>query len=878
MIRKLQILSFIFVFGFAFCLTNGFADEGLPPILEFPTAEGPEYIQGNAEVQRGPDRIIGTNDFEKMRDLPRDSQDYQLGTKVGWFFIEARNNPNRGWICTGFLVGPDLFMTNHHCIHDRDGLLPITGARIYMDYYQDRDVDPTRGGVTARVTEILRMDGPKDYALLRLDSPIGNTYGWLELDAETRPNTSQSVKLISHPDGRSKEIVRRNSEVVDPSFVDPFLFAYLADSEGGSSGSPVFLREGTGVIGIHHSAYFNRFTDEPLFNAGSLMSYIVPEIQQWLPSGPPTPPGPPVPPDPPVPPPTVTGIHMYWTDTGAGQIQRANLDGSDVVELASGLTTPTDIAVDVAGQKIYWTNTGLGQIQRANFDGSSVEDLITGLSSPTGIALDVAGNKVYWTDTLTGAIQRANLDGSGVEDFITGLISPTGIAVDAAGNNLYWTDTGLGQIQRADIDGFDRVDLITGLSTPTGIAVDAAGNKIYWTDTGTGVIQCADLDGSNPQDLIFGLVSPAGIALNVQENQMHWTDTGTGAIQRANLDGSDRVDLITGLLSPAGITLSIPEPGGTLGFDPSSFPDQTFTVGQEVDLALPTPTGGTPPYNYDLTPELPAGLGFEPVIFADGSYGLIVGTPTAPADPRLYTYTATDTRGASGSLTFTITVTSTTRVDVNGDGVVDVEDLVLVARAYGTRVPAGTDLPEDVNLDLVVNLIDLTLVANAIDAAGGGANAPSLSNIAAVAEASNALSGGDLAYRNVAAALADAKLEKGIPETLIKTLQHLLLEMRAIPETTALLPNYPNPFNPETWIPYHLAKDAAVVLTIYDVGGSVVRTLEVGHQPAGVYQSKHRAAYWDGKNQIGEKVASGLYFYTLTAGDFTATRKMLIAK
>ena len=95
---------------------------------------------------------------------------------------------------------------------------------------------------------------------------------------------------------------------------------------------------------------------------------------------------------------------------------------------------------------------------------------------------------------------------------------------------------------------------------------------------------------------------------------------------------------------------------------------------------------------------------------------------------------------------------------------------------------------------------------------------------------------------------------------------------------TALLANYPNPFNPETWIPYQLSKPAAVMITIYASNGHVVRQLALGHQPAGVYQSRSRAAYWDGKNALGEPVASGLYFYTLTAGDFSATRKMLIRK
>ena len=95
---------------------------------------------------------------------------------------------------------------------------------------------------------------------------------------------------------------------------------------------------------------------------------------------------------------------------------------------------------------------------------------------------------------------------------------------------------------------------------------------------------------------------------------------------------------------------------------------------------------------------------------------------------------------------------------------------------------------------------------------------------------------------------------------------------------TLLLPNYPNPFNPETWIPYQLAKPADVTLSIYSVDGRLVRRLALGHQPAGVYQSKSRAAHWDGRNGVGEKVASGLYFYTFTAGDFTATRKMIIRK
>ena len=100
----------------------------------------------------------------------------------------------------------------------------------------------------------------------------------------------------------------------------------------------------------------------------------------------------------------------------------------------------------------------------------------------------------------------------------------------------------------------------------------------------------------------------------------------------------------------------------------------------------------------------------------------------------------------------------------------------------------------------------------------------------------------------------------------------------APPEQTVMLPNYPNPFNPETWIPYQLAVPAEVTLMIYSADGKLVRTLVLGHQAAGVYQAKDRAAYWDGRNTQGESVASGLYLYTFRAGDFSATGKMLILK
>ena len=201
--------------------------------------------------------------------------------------------------------------------------------------------------------------------------------------------------------------------------------------------------------------------------------------------------------------------------------------------------------------------------------------------------------------------------------------------------------------------------------------------------------------------------------------------------------------------------------------------------------------------------------------------------------------------------------------DVNRDGVVSILDLIRVAQQLGKRV--SPDSPEDVNGDGIVNIFDLTLVAQGI----GGAAAPAIKRVDNERDR-------DLIEAWIALArLADdgsIAFRQGIANLLN------LLASLIIPQETALHANYPNPFNPETWIPYQLAVPSEVTLTIYDMNGGTVRRLDVGHQQAGLYQSRSRAAYWDGRNHRGESVASGLYFYTLRAGEFAATRKMLIRK
>ena len=205
--------------------------------------------------------------------------------------------------------------------------------------------------------------------------------------------------------------------------------------------------------------------------------------------------------------------------------------------------------------------------------------------------------------------------------------------------------------------------------------------------------------------------------------------------------------------------------------------------------------------------------------------------------------------------------------DVNRDGQVSILDMVLVARQFGETVPANSEV--DVNGDGAISILDLIIVASHLGESTASAS-PSILAVDGIHELNPAM---------IQTWIERAQIEDDGSITFkegIAYLQNLLTLL--IPEKTVLLANYPNPFNPETWIPYQLAEPTDVTLRIYALDGTVVRTLVLGYQPAGLYQTRGRAAYWEGRNDLGEPVASGVYFYTLTADEFTATRKMLIRK
>ena len=464
---------------------------------------------------------------------------------------------------------------------------------------------------------------------------------------------------------------------------------------------------------------------------------------------------------------------------------------------------------------IYWTDQGTDKIQRA--DGSNVQDLVTqGLQEPDGITLDVAGGKMYWTDFGTNKIQRANLDGSNIEDLVTqGLEDPGHIALDVAGGKMYWTDFGTDKIQRANLDGSNIEDLVTQeLGDPGHIALDVAGGKMYWPDYGMDKIQRANLDGSNIEDLV---TQGLDISIGIA------LDVAGGKMYWTDL-GMDKIQR-------ANLDGSNVEDLVTQGL--------SISIGIALDVAggkMYWTDGGT----HKIQRANLDGSNVEDLVTQGLEFpiGIAIGI-SAPALPP------------------------PVREDVNRDGSVNIQDLVQVAAQLGQT----GENDADINGDGLVNIQDLVLVAAAFGDTAG--NAPALH-----AQALTVFSATEV-HNWLAQAqqmdLTHPRLHRGV--AVLKQL------LAALPlKDTVLLPNYPNPFNPETWIPYQLAKPAEVSVSIYSADGRLVRKLDLGHQSSGIYQSRSRAAYWDGRNAAGEPVASGVYFYTLTAGEFAATRKMLIRK
>ena len=391
------------------------------------------------------------------------------------------------------------------------------------------------------------------------------------------------------------------------------------------------------------------------------------------------------------------------------------------------------------------------------------------------------------------------------------------VAANASLPVVYWIEGGA----IFQFDGGTSKKLITPSMgwTATSLAVNMVGSKLYWTERQTGKqmgsIWRADLRSGDKKKLHKITAVPKGIVVDAKNDRLYWTND-RGKIQSINVDGSNfNGNLIKGLGSPHHIALDLD--GNTAWGD----------IYWTVDNKDGSWSIWSAPFDGSITKkEIRSGLGKLGGIAVDRhklywtekveeEHGKISSAYKNGSGNR--TLFSTDLFSLPGSIPLGLAVDEMGR------------------RLYWTDNSGNI---QSLNLDEPIEIVvrgvsDDPAVAIALGRSLGGA----------------------------------VQASPAAPSTIV---EHS--------EQNALLANYPNPFNPETWIPYQLSAPADVSVSIYAVNGHLVRRLDLGHQSAGVYRSRSRAAYWDGRNAFGERVASGLYFYTLTAGDFTATRKMLIRK
>ena len=513
-------------------------------------------------------------------------------------------------------------------------------------------------------------------------------------------------------------------------------------------------------------------------------------------------------------------------DTSTGTTATSSQEINPVVQVAAANRPP-----------MLWIDSG----EIYALVGTTVKKFTSGVQNAQNLA--IGGNKVYWTEQTgdeSGTINSANLDGSNAKELASIKAVPYGIAVDTENSKLYWTNS-RHRIQSANLDGSRIRNVLENLGTqgfPTDLTVDRG--IVYWTmipthaespkigvvnPTARGVPKYISTGSKNiPKNLVVSggkvyWTEETGEWRPFTESEDAFNSDGRGTINSANLNGAGAKELKEIRAVPSGIAVDAAR-------------SKLYWTNSRGRIQ-----------NADLD-----GSGVQTVVDGLASPGDMVLSNSIKAPTGT---SATTTAGKS-------------KYDINGDGSVDstdVDALLLVVLAE------LTDAKYDVNGDGAVDAKDIRAVNANLDA--GAAGAPTL-----LGKQFNALEVSRL-QEQIELLIATGDRSPAAIKTLIYLQQLIAL---ARPEKTQLLANYPNPFNPETWIPYELATDTNVKITIYSSTGVVVRTLQFGYQSAGYYTDRERAAYWDGKNAQGEQVASGVYFYQLETDTISSLRKMVILK
>ena len=573
---------------------------------------------------------------------------------------------------------------------------------------------------------------------------------------------------------------------------------------------------------------------------------------------------------------------------GLTQLGSLYLDGNSITDLSllAGLTQLIELVLEGNSIADISPLAGLTQLQSLNLGGNLIADIspLAGLTRLGGLSLN--DNLIADISPLAGLpLIVLWLDGNLIAD-ISPLVANTGLGewttVDVGKNPLNDAsiNTHIPALQSRGVTvEFDEPKTTSAkaiefnLSVPAGISLIHVPLKVTAVD---GVAQ--SLESITDLYNALGGASTVTTVITHDSQNQQWrsyfgaSDVGTAADRML----TDDLGIMVSMIAPATIRLS----GNALGTNGTS----AITLNQGLNMV------GLPLNDSKITRvsdlfTLDGIGGNVPVIIltANGEFQS-VGRAGDPGDVPI-----------TGGQGFILNALQPATVALSGDGWTNLSgtaaapsvtsiqagNMTPVLALTGSIIDEGTRMSKEGLWVTVKNLSTgrtVTTVANHEKSKAGGYQVTVVdiemgraATIGDTLEVSVRLSNPFIGVKPVQYTVTAEDVRRSV-------IQLPALVAYEIPAKTELLSNYPNPFNPETWIPYRLAEDAFVSLTIYDQSGRLVRFLDVGHQSAGVYERRSNAVSWDGKNEVGETVASGVYFYHLTAGDYSATRKMLILK
>ena len=596
---------------------------------------------------------------------------------------------------------------------------------------------------------------------------------------------------------------------------------------------------------------------------------------------------------------------IYWADSDTRKIQRSNLDGTEIEDIITAKSgSPYYVVVDTSGGKLYWTDTHI--IQRSNLDGTEVEEIVTWqdrVQWPRGIAVDEKGGKIYWVDSDTRKIQRSNLDGTAIEDLVTeGLQHPLKVAVDPIAGKIYWTDIGV--IFRADLDGKNVEETVVGLDFPSAIVVDSVAQKLYWTEWKTGKIHRSNLDGTHIEEVFTtGVKRILGMAVGADGRKLYWTDREfPPKIQRANLDGTDIEMVITTELSPMGIALDTSE-------------QKIYWTNPEAGKIQRSNFDGT---NIEdlVIDELcwPSGMALDTdggkMYWADGCVGIyrsnLNGTDVEMLVAREIAHpsdVAVDVN--NGKIYWTNNQAETIqRANLDGTNVEEVVEWRRVPQGIALDVKQGKIYSTEINFTTGAGIIrrlnfdgtepqtvlkpaniDLSKTrlsfpwGIAVDPYGGKIYWTDLDPGRIHRANLNGTDAEDFITGVNGGRFIALDLTQAMESWSVVNHQGQATDSMGTNTRQCALTEFSQPFQPRnvdslpTISRLPMCRFGFIMLWDIWCGSWIL----VNNRQEN-YLSRQRAAYWDGRNDMGEIVSSGVYFYTLEAGDYRRTRRMTVLR